>query len=126
MLQAKYSIADKEVKKSVRRDYRKRVEELAKKAEEAERNNENKELYKITTILSNRRWIRNRQVRDKKRELLTFPEMLNIKILKEVENEKPNVTHEENSNTYKYKSTNRSRNKIGPETDNNWKSTRSR
>jgi hypothetical protein len=63
--------------------------------EDAERNNENKDLYKITTILSNKRWIRNRPVRDKKRELLTFSEMLNLKILKEVENEKPNVTHEQ-------------------------------
>jgi hypothetical protein len=35
------------------------------------KNNENKELYKITATLCNRRWIKNRPVRDKKGELLT-------------------------------------------------------
>ena len=58
VLQAEYTIADKDGKESVRRDYRKWVDERAKKAEGAAQNFESKELYKITTILSNRRWIK--------------------------------------------------------------------
>jgi hypothetical protein len=40
VLQAEYSIADNEVKKSVRKDYRGWVDELGKKAEDAAKNNE--------------------------------------------------------------------------------------
>jgi hypothetical protein len=109
MLKGEYSIADEEAKKSVQMDYRKWVDVLAKKAQDVVQNNENKELYKITTILSNRRRIKNHSVRDKKGELLTgwaeqasrwqehFSVMLNPMILKEAEKEEPNVTHEENS-----------------------------
>jgi hypothetical protein len=40
------------------------VVELARKVEDAAQNNENKEIYKITTMLSNRRWNGNCPVRD--------------------------------------------------------------
>jgi hypothetical protein len=47
VLQAEYSVADKKLKR-VREEYRKWVDDLARKAEDAIQNNENKDLYKIT------------------------------------------------------------------------------
>jgi hypothetical protein len=63
VLHAEFLNGDKEVKKSCKSN----VEELVKKVEDAAQNNENKELYKITT-LSNRRWNGNSPVRDNKGE----------------------------------------------------------
>jgi hypothetical protein len=40
----------------VQRDYKRWVYNVVKKAEHVAQNNENEELYKITTILSNKRW----------------------------------------------------------------------
>lgn len=66
-----------------------------KNAEDAAQNIENKELYKITTVLLNTRQSKNHPVKDKKGELLTgwegqasglcehFSEMLNPEISKE-------------------------------------------
>jgi hypothetical protein len=84
--------------KRIKKYCRRMMANLAKKVEDAAQNNENKKLYKITIILSNR-WNRNRPVRDNKGELLTgwkeqasrwhkhFSEILNCEITKEEENE---------------------------------------
>jgi len=47
------------------------VVELSKKVKDAAQTNENKELYKITNKLSNRKWNGNHLLRDNKGELLT-------------------------------------------------------
>jgi hypothetical protein len=74
-----------------------------KNAEDAAQNIENKELYKMTTVLLNTRQSKNHPVKDKKRELLTgwegqasgwcehFSEMLNPEISKEKANESLSV-----------------------------------
>jgi hypothetical protein len=47
------------------------VVELSKKVKDAEQNNENEDLYKITNMLSNRKLNGNHLLRDNKGELLT-------------------------------------------------------
>lgn len=47
----------KKLKKYVQRDCKRWVHDVVKKADDAAQNDENEELYKITTILSNGRWI---------------------------------------------------------------------
>ena len=59
------------IKKLKKLDYIRWINDLAMNAEVAAQNIENKELYKITTVLSNTRWSKNSQVRDKLGELLT-------------------------------------------------------
>lgn len=99
MLHAEFLNGDKEFKKELQKYCRRMVVELAKKVEDAAQNKGNKELYKITIMLSNRRWNGNCPVRDNKGELLTgweeqasrwhnhFSEILNCEKVKEEENE---------------------------------------
>ena len=70
------------------------VVQLAKKVEDVAYNNENKEVYKITTMLSNRRWNGNHPVRvmtgweeQVSRWHNHFSEILNCEITEEEVNE---------------------------------------
>jgi hypothetical protein len=56
VLQTEHLNIVEEVKKGAQRNYKIWVYNVVKKAEHAAQNKENVELYKITTILSNKRW----------------------------------------------------------------------
>ena len=72
--QAKYSEANKEVKRSIRKDRRNFVDTLAKLEEEAAPKGDMKELYSITRTLAGAKEIPDRPVRAKNGELLTDQE----------------------------------------------------
>jgi hypothetical protein len=73
--QAEYTEIDKRVKKSVRKDKRQWVDDLAQKAEEAQKKGDIKELYNITRKLSWKGLSRNtKPVRNKKSEILSTQE----------------------------------------------------
>jgi hypothetical protein len=62
------------VKRSVRRDKRQWVDELAQKAEEAEKRGDLKELYSITKKLSRKGFNRNKPLRNKSGEIISTQE----------------------------------------------------
>ena len=65
-----YSDAEKEVKKSTRRDKRRHFEDMATKAEEAAAKRNTRELYRITKQLSGKMNSRDAPVKDKKGAVL--------------------------------------------------------
>ena len=72
--QVKYSEANNEVKRSIRKDRRNFVDSLAKQADEAASKGDMKELYSITRTLAGAKKIPDRPVRAKSGELLTDQE----------------------------------------------------
>ena len=89
-MQTKYSVKNKEVKKSARQDRKVYYEELASEAEEAARRREIGTVYKITKELAGKGRAHNRPIKSKAGERLTterqqmdrwiehFKEVLNI------------------------------------------------
>jgi hypothetical protein len=73
-IQAQYSDMDRKIKKGVKRDKRRWIEEQAQRAEEAERRDDTKQLYDITRILSGRGFRKNKPIKDDKGELLVTQE----------------------------------------------------
>ncbi|VDP53569.1 unnamed protein product [Schistosoma margrebowiei] len=69
--QAEYTVVNKQVKKSIRTDKRKYVEDLAKTAEKAEREGNMRKLYDITKKLSGNRRKPERPVKSKEVEVIT-------------------------------------------------------
>lgn len=69
-----YQVANKEVKKSARRDKKNYIETLAQEAEEAAGKNNLKELYMTTKKLTGKFRRSNTQIRDKQGRLLTTKE----------------------------------------------------
>ncbi|XP_039278781.1 uncharacterized protein LOC120350258 [Nilaparvata lugens] len=69
--QDEYSRTEKEVKKCVRRDHRKYVDDMAARAEQAARIGDSKELYRITRALSKRSYRNDGPVKSKEGQLLT-------------------------------------------------------
>ena len=70
----RYSVVNKDVKRSIRNDRRNFVEDLARQTEEASCRGYAKELYSITKKLAGDRKIPDRPVRDKSGKLLTGQE----------------------------------------------------
>ncbi|VDO96129.1 unnamed protein product [Schistosoma margrebowiei] len=69
--QAEYTVVNKQVKKSIRTDKRKYVEDLAKTAEKAAREGNMRQLYDITKKLSGNRRKPERPVKSKEGEVIT-------------------------------------------------------
>jgi hypothetical protein len=69
-----YQSRNKEVKKMIRNDKRKYIEQLADKAQEAASLGNIKELYEKTKLLSQRNWVRNKPIKDKQGVLITNEE----------------------------------------------------
>ena len=92
-LQVKYNEANKDIKKRVRQDKRKYIEEIAARAEEASKRHDTRELYKITNSLSGKKIYRDCPIKSKNGSLITneteqlkrwqeyFGEMLNPDII---------------------------------------------
>jgi hypothetical protein len=72
--QIQYSEINKRVKRGIRKDKRNWINEQAKLAEESERKGNIKELYNITSKLSQRKFRMNRPVKTKSGTLLTTQE----------------------------------------------------
>jgi uncharacterized protein YgfB (UPF0149 family) len=75
-IQVQYSEMDREIKKGVKRDERRWIDEEAKSAEEAERRDDIKQLYDITRTLSARGFRKNKPIKDDKDELVTQAQQL--------------------------------------------------
>ncbi len=73
-VQKEYELANKEVKKSVRRDKKKYIEDLAQQAEEAAENNNSKELYLTTKKLAGKFKQAQVHIKDANGTLLTTKE----------------------------------------------------
>jgi hypothetical protein len=73
-LQKKYTEKNREVRKSIRRDHRKRTENLSYQAEAAANKGNLKELFAISRVLSRKKTQRNRPIRNKDDTLLTNTE----------------------------------------------------
>ncbi|VDO58641.1 unnamed protein product [Schistosoma margrebowiei] len=69
--QAEYTVVNKQVKKSIRTDKRKYVEDLVKTAEKAAREGNMRQLYDITNKLSGNRRKPERPVKSKEGEVIT-------------------------------------------------------
>jgi hypothetical protein len=69
-----YQSKSKEVKKMIRNDKRKYIEQLTDKAQEAANLGNIKELYENTKLLSQRNWVRNKPIKDKQGVLITNEE----------------------------------------------------
>jgi hypothetical protein len=67
------------VKRSVRRDKRQWVDELAQKAEEAEKRGDLKELYNIIKKLSRKGFNRSKTLRNKRGEIISTQEEQQLK-----------------------------------------------
>jgi len=72
--QIRHSKANKEVRRSTRKDRRNLVNDLARQAEEAAGNADSKELYSITRALAGAQTILDRPVRANSGEVLTDQE----------------------------------------------------
>jgi hypothetical protein len=111
-IQAQYSKMDREIKKVVKRDKRRWIDEQAQRAEEAERRYDTKQLYDITTILSGIGFRKNKPIRDDKGELFVtqeqqlkrwvecFSGILNKDKDKKTQNTKEDTEENENEDTY--------------------------
>lgn len=77
-VQKEYAELNRQVKKNVRRNKREWIEELAQKAEEAERIGDTKQLYGITKKLSKKGFKKHKPIRNDKGEMLSsLEEQLN-------------------------------------------------
>ena len=67
----RYNEKNHEVKTSCRRDKRRRIDELVREAEEAEEQRDMKRVYDTTRLLSGRKTVQRKPVKDKNRVVLT-------------------------------------------------------
>ncbi|KAJ3649998.1 hypothetical protein Zmor_021711 [Zophobas morio] len=73
-LGAEYGKLNREIKKSAKKDKVRWTNKLAQEAEEAAATNNMRELYKITKILTNKSYNRNKPLYDKQKQLIETPE----------------------------------------------------
>ena len=70
----RYNEKNYEVRRSCRRDKRRRIDEIAREAEEAAEQRDIKRVYDTTRLLSGRKMVQSKPVRDKNRVVLTRTE----------------------------------------------------